>query len=155
MLKTLVDHECTIIRQAERKCELENQYYDLDNRLDDQLQYSRRTSLPFHNVPCPDPRNVHKMNTDKIVLDICNNNLEVPITLNELGRTHPIGKVTGGKVQVIARFIIIVNDRPCIVQKADVVLVKITLTNPDTNLLRKMLLFYFSFFGFGFNFSYG
>jgi hypothetical protein len=45
------------------------------------------------------------MNTDKIVLDICNNNLEVPITLNELGRTHPIGKVRGGKVQVIARFI--------------------------------------------------
>ena len=45
------------------------------------------------------------MNTDKIVLDICNNNIEVPITLNELGRTHPIGKVRGGKVQVIARFI--------------------------------------------------
>ena len=45
------------------------------------------------------------MNTEKIVLDICNNNLEVPITLNELGRTHPIGKVRGGKVQVIARFI--------------------------------------------------
>jgi hypothetical protein len=42
---------------------------------------------------------------DKIVLDICNNNLEVPITLNELGRTHPIGKVRGGKVQVIAQFI--------------------------------------------------
>jgi len=68
-------------------------------------KYSRRTSLLFHNVPCPDPRNVHKMNTDKIVLDICNNNLEVPITLNELGRTHPIGKVRGAKVQVIARFI--------------------------------------------------
>ena len=90
-----------------RLCQLflENQYYDLDIRLDDQEQYSRRTSLRFHNVPCPDPRNVHKMNTDKIVLDICNSNLEVPITLNELGRTHPIGKVRGGKVQVIVRFI--------------------------------------------------
>jgi hypothetical protein len=31
---------------------LENQYYDLDIRLDDQEQYSRRTSLRFHNVPC-------------------------------------------------------------------------------------------------------
>ena len=104
-VKKLVDHEFTITRQAERISELENQYYDLDIRLDDQEQYSRRTSLRFYNVPCPDPRNVHKMNTDKIVLDICNNNLEVPITLNELGRTRPIGKVRGGKVQVIARFI--------------------------------------------------
>ena len=50
-------------------------------------------------------RNVHKLNTDKIILDICNNNLEVPITLNELGHTYSIGKVRGGKVQVITRFI--------------------------------------------------
>ena len=104
-VKKLVEHEFTITRQAERINELENQYYDLNIRLDDQEQYSRRTSLRFHNVPCPDPRNVHKMNTDKIVLDICNSNLEVPTTLNELGRTHPIGKVRGGNVQVIARFI--------------------------------------------------
>jgi hypothetical protein len=28
----------------------------------------------------------------------------VPITIYEIGRTHPIGKVRGGKIQVIARF---------------------------------------------------
>jgi hypothetical protein len=60
-VKKLVDHEFTITRQAERINDLENQYYDLDIRLDDQEQYSRRTSLRFHNVPCPDPRNVHKI----------------------------------------------------------------------------------------------
>jgi len=54
-------------------------------------------------VPCPDNRNVHKLNTDQFVLDMCNNIFKVPISLNELGYTHPIGKVSGGKVQVIAR----------------------------------------------------
>ena len=44
------------------------------------------------------------MNTYKIILDICNDVLKVPITINEIGRTHPIGKVRGGKIQVIARF---------------------------------------------------
>jgi len=36
---------------------------------------------------------------------MCNNIFKVPISLNELGYTHPIGKVRGGKVQVIARVI--------------------------------------------------
>jgi hypothetical protein len=44
------------------------------------------------------------MNTYKIILDICNDVLKVPITINKIGRTHPIGKVCGGKIQVIARF---------------------------------------------------
>ena len=49
-------------------------------------------------MPCSDNRNVHKLNTDQFVLDICNNHFKVPISLNERGRTHPIGKV-----QIIAR----------------------------------------------------
>ena len=44
------------------------------------------------------------MNTYQIILDICNDVLKVPITIYEIGRTHPIGKVRGGKIQVIARF---------------------------------------------------
>jgi hypothetical protein len=48
--------------------------------------------------------NLYKMNTDQIILDICNDVLKVPITIYEIGRTHPIGKVRGGKIQVIARF---------------------------------------------------
>ena len=79
--------------------------YDLDWRLEEQEQYSRRTSLRFHNIPCPDPKQVKTMNTDQIVLDICNQKLGIPITLNEIGRTHPIGKVKYNKVQVIARFV--------------------------------------------------
>jgi hypothetical protein len=62
----------------------------------DQEQSSRRTSLRFHNIPCGDTRNLYKMNTDQIILDICNDVLKVPITINEIGRTHPIGKVRGG-----------------------------------------------------------
>jgi hypothetical protein len=45
-----------------------------------------------------------KKYTDKIILDICKDVLKEPITINEIGRTHPIGKVRGGKIQVIARF---------------------------------------------------
>jgi hypothetical protein len=44
------------------------------------------------------------MNTYQIILDICNDVLKVPITINKIGRTHPIGKVRGSKIQVIARF---------------------------------------------------
>jgi prefoldin subunit 5 len=84
--------------------DLQNNLSDLDIRLEDQEQYSRRTSLRFHNIPCGDTRNLYKMNTDQIILDICNDVLKVPITINEIGRTHPIGKVRGGKIQVIARF---------------------------------------------------
>jgi hypothetical protein len=51
-------------------------------------------------VPCPDNRNVHKQNTGQFVLDICDNYFKTPISLNELDRTHPIGKVRDGKVQV-------------------------------------------------------
>ena len=62
-----------------------------------------------YHVLILETRNVH----------ICNNNLEVPITLNELGHTYYIGKVRCGKVQVITRLSLIVNDRPCIVQNVN------------------------------------
>jgi hypothetical protein len=42
------------------------------------------------------------MNTYQIILDICNDVLKVPITINKIGRTHPIGKICGGKIQVMA-----------------------------------------------------
>ena len=71
----------------------------------------------FHNVPCPDNRNVHKQNTGQFVLDICDNYFKTPISLNELDRTHPIGKVRDGKVQVKVGLLLFVNDRSCIVQK--------------------------------------
>ena len=47
---------------------------------------------------------MYEMNTDQIILDTCNDVLKVPITINEIGRTHPLDKVRGGKIQVIARF---------------------------------------------------
>ena len=114
----LIQHEHTVNKQDEHIktpqqtvtdlkgniTDLQNNISDLDMRLEDQEQYSRRTSIRFHNIPCGDPRNLYKMNTDKIILDICNDVLKVPITINEIGRTHPIGKVRGGKIQDIGRF---------------------------------------------------
>jgi hypothetical protein len=47
---------------------------------------------------------MYEMNTDQIILDTCNDVLKVPITIKEIGRTHPLDKVRGGKIQVIARF---------------------------------------------------
>jgi prefoldin subunit 5 len=61
--------------------DLQNNLSDLDIRLEDQEQYSRRTSLRFHNIPCGDIRNLYKMNTDQIILDICNDVLKVQITI--------------------------------------------------------------------------
>lgn len=95
----------TVYKLESQVNELQGRLCDLDMRLDEQEQYSRRTSLRFNNIPCPDPKKVRKMNTDDIVLDICNNKLGIPITLDQIGRTHPIGKVRHGKVQVIARFL--------------------------------------------------
>ena len=99
------EHNETINKMEKTFDELQNKIYDLDWRLDEQEQYSRRISLRFHNIPCIDPKNVRKMNTDEIILNICNDKLGIPITINEIGRTHPIGKVRNNKVQVIARFI--------------------------------------------------
>lgn len=118
-VQKLVDHElmirdqgATIIELKQTLFELQKETEDLyilnnelEQRLDEQEQYSRRTSLRFHNIPCTDSRNVKKMNTDQIVLDICNKHLGLSMSLNDIGRTHPIGKVRKNKTQVIVRFL--------------------------------------------------
>ena len=52
--------------------DLHHQVTDNDWRLDEQEQYSKRNSLRFHNIPCPDQQKLRDMDTDKIVMDICN-----------------------------------------------------------------------------------
>ncbi|CAC5411850.1 unnamed protein product [Mytilus coruscus] len=73
-------------------------------------QYPRRTSLRFNNVPIPaDKINggkiVHPVDTDNIILDICNNTLRLDIGIRGIGRSHVIGKLKQGRSQVIVRFI--------------------------------------------------
>ena len=49
---------------------------ELEIRLESQEQYSRRTSLRFHNIKIPVNewgRIIHPVNTDDLILDICVN----------------------------------------------------------------------------------
>ncbi|CAG2188212.1 unnamed protein product [Mytilus edulis] len=70
---------------------------ELETRLENQEQYSRRTSLRFHNIRVPiDPRTgkiPHPINTDIYILQVCNSKLGLNLTVNDIGRSHVIGKV--------------------------------------------------------------
>ena len=60
----------------------------------DQQQYSRRTSLRFNNVRLPTSENgkvIFPVDTDNLVLNICNQNLEQNISLTDIGSAHVIG----------------------------------------------------------------
>ena len=60
---------------------------ELEIRLESQEQYSRRTSLRFHNIKVPVNERgliIHPVNTDNLILDICNKLPGVNITLEEV-----------------------------------------------------------------------
>jgi len=79
----------------------------LEIRIESQEQYSRRTSLRFHNIQVSvDERGiVHPVDTDQLILQVCNTKLGLDININDIGRSHVIGKVKNGKSQVIVRFL--------------------------------------------------
>ena len=86
---------------------LDNTIKELESKIG-QEQYSRRTSLRFHNIKVSvDERgNVkHPVNTNELILNVCNNKHGLDINLHDIGRSHIIGKVTDVKSQVIVRFI--------------------------------------------------
>jgi len=88
--------------------QLKQSVASLDRRLEETEQYSRRTSLRFNSVKLPTKPNgqiIKPINSDQLVLDICNNELGLDLQLQDLGRTHPIGPVHDGKANIIARFI--------------------------------------------------
>ncbi|CAG2257059.1 unnamed protein product [Mytilus edulis] len=91
-----------ITSNNEREKEI-NFLYDrvalLENRLEIQEQYSRRTSLRFNNVPIPADRIqgakiVLPVDTDSIILDICNNKLGLDIGIRDIGRSQETRKVS-------------------------------------------------------------
>lgn len=85
-----------------------NKIDEVENRIEEQEQYSRRTSLRFNNVPAPVDNKgqiIMPINTDQLVLDICNKNLKQSISIEDIGRSHPIGETKNGKISVIARFL--------------------------------------------------
>ncbi|CAC5365298.1 unnamed protein product [Mytilus coruscus] len=103
-----LNHISTIKEQGKDLDCLSDEIADLKIRVESQEQYSRRTSLRFHNVPVPVDNHgkiLHPVNTDEIVLDIIRNKLNINIDLNEIGRSHVIGNARKGRSQVIVRFI--------------------------------------------------
>ena len=48
---------------------------------------------------------IKPINSDQLVLDICNNELGLDLQLQDIVRTHPIGPVQDDKADIIARFI--------------------------------------------------
>jgi hypothetical protein len=77
---------------------------ELEIRVENQEQYSRRTSLRFHNIKVPvDQRGniIHPVDTDDLVLQVCNTKLGLDISKTDIGRSHVIGKVNKGKSQVL------------------------------------------------------
>ena len=81
---------------------------ELEILLESQEQYSRRTSLRFHNIKVPvneRGRIIHPVNTDDLILDICNTLPGVNVTINDIGRSHVIGRTKSGKCQVKVRFL--------------------------------------------------
>jgi uncharacterized coiled-coil protein SlyX len=98
----------TIKEQYAELNALYNKVSELEIRIESQEQHSRRTSLRFHNIQVPvDERGriVQPIDTDKLILQVCNTKLGLDINTNDIGRSHVIGKVKNGKSQVIVRFL--------------------------------------------------
>ncbi|CAC5368077.1 unnamed protein product [Mytilus coruscus] len=67
----------------------------LEERMENQEQCSRRTSLRFNKISVPVDercRIQHPVNTDELVLNVCNNKLGLNLTLKDISRSHTIGK---------------------------------------------------------------
>ena len=104
----LAEQGLTIKEQYAEINALYNKVSGLENRIESQEQHSRRTSLRFHNIQVPvDERGriVHPVDTDKLIIQVCNTKLGLNININDIGRSHVIGKVKNGKSQVIVRFL--------------------------------------------------
>ena len=68
--------------------------------LDRQEQYSRRNCLLLHNIP-----ETSNENTDDLVIKTVNEELLEAITINEIDRSHRLGKSQAGKIRpVIVKF---------------------------------------------------
>lgn len=79
--------------------------------LDEQEQYSRRESLRFRNIPLENiPTRQIKgdrsiLDTDKFVVDFCTRVLNQPITVDDVDRSHVVGKRNyRGQVNIICKF---------------------------------------------------
>jgi hypothetical protein len=94
----------TVSQLQDNNAKLKDKIDLIDMRLEEQEQYSRRTSLRFHNVRVPTDHQgniIQPVDTDGIVLNICNKDLNVPLDIHHIGRSRPIGEAKDGKISIV------------------------------------------------------
>ncbi|CAC5416206.1 unnamed protein product [Mytilus coruscus] len=120
---------------------------DMDSRLESQEQYSRRTSLRFHNIQVPvdgHGKIIHPVNTDDKILSICNSQLGLNLSINDISRSHVIGKAKYGKCQVIVRFMsyrtrdMVYTNKKYLKHNEDGIFITENLTKFRTDLTKKL-----------------
>ena len=93
--------------QAELTEKLQSRIGDLEDRIEEMEQYSRRTCLKFCGVP--DPSDDQPENTNEKILKIINDDIlkysEQKLSLDHIGRSHRLGKRQSGIPRnIIVRF---------------------------------------------------
>lgn len=71
-------------------------------KLDQYEQYSRRSNLRFFGIP-----EAEKEDTDKVILDILQNKMDITLSILDLERTHRVGKKKDGATRpraIIVKF---------------------------------------------------
>ncbi|CAG2219871.1 HARBI1 [Mytilus edulis] len=120
---------------------------DMESRLESQEQYSRRTSLRFHNIQVPvdgHGKILHPVNTDDKILSICNGQLGLNLSIDDISRSHVIGKAKYGKCQVIVRFMsnrtrdMVYTNKKYLKYNEDGVFITENLTKFRTDLTKKL-----------------
>ena len=90
--------------------QLERRVKSLEQKVEEQEQYSRRNCLRFSNIPFKkedgSPAEAsYDINSDKIVIDMCTQKLGVTVTKADISRSHVVGEPRDSKCQIIVRFI--------------------------------------------------
>ena len=109
--------------QKDQISSMKSKINNLEKRLEEQKQYSRRrltnVKVPTNgnNVKVPTNGNNVKVPTngnnvvktpidaDSLVLGICKKQLGVELNITDIGKSHPIGEICDDKISIIVRFL--------------------------------------------------
>ena len=85
---------------SNERVRLNERIADLEEELEDLNNYTRRTNLLFHGL-----EEEKDESTDDKILGILKDKLGLPLTINDIGRSHRLGRsVQGKKRPIIVRF---------------------------------------------------
>ena len=88
-------------KKTKKISDLDEQITKVAIGLDDLEQYGRRCSLRFFGVPLSENE---RENTDKKIVDICHDMLDVDLSEQDIQRSHILGKYSPQSNQIIVRF---------------------------------------------------